>query len=151
MVCSEGASPGAKLLAGVLQRLDADGTSTLIQLPFDREGLPKGWELADRLVEASESAAAFVLYEASVPIVPGDAVPANANFVKRSEHDDGSRWLIYEARERAGSFIGIALGSRTVLYGHGLLGTEYVGLEISVRDRAGLGDAYAIVASCGPG
>ena len=81
----------------------------------------------------------------------GDAVPANASFVKRSEHDDGSRWLIYEARERAGTFIGIALGSRTVLYGHGLLGTEYVGLEISVRDRAGLGDAYAIVASCGRG
>lgn len=79
------------------------------------------------------------------------AVPAEASFVKRSEHDDGSSWLIYEARESAGSIAGIRMGSRTVLCAHGVQGPEYVGLEVSVRDRAGLGDAYAIVASCGRG
>ena len=77
-----------------------------------------------------------------------ESVPSDASFVKRSVRDDGSSWLIYEARESAGSIVGISIGRRTLLTAHCVHGAEYVALEISARDRAGLGDGYAIVTSC---
>lgn len=80
-----------------------------------------------------------------------ESTPSDANFVKRSVRADGSSWLTYEARESAGSIVGISIGRRTLLSAHGVHGAEYVALEISARDRAGLGDGYAIVTSCGRG